>query len=348
VIGTAAAPSIAGFRDRIAAVLSAAEAPHIIVLGVDGIPYDLARRSWPRAALSKASSVFPTTSSTAWLSSLTGSSVDAHGVPGVMFEVRDGSGPLDVYGYKGALSEAMPETMFSDAARAGYTPVAIVGDLEDTDCAWRELLLHHALQVRGHRFFTPLEQPFDPAALCRRLGDAVDQTLRAVEGRCLLWCFIDADRYIHHHGYDAALIEVLEGIETLAVDWAHDGAMVIAHSDHGLTKTRHDAQVARTLDEVMSAHACRMGGAGRTRWLYVRPGTEAQVRAELTRRLPPSIRVCDADELFAPGSVARRRVGAIVLIAEGEAFLAPDAYLVEHGAWTDAGIYVPIAEGRGC
>jgi hypothetical protein len=349
-------PSIVSFRARVRALLAgtagtdpAAPRPHVIVLGVDGIPYDLACRAWRRAHLTRARSVFPTTSSTAWLSSLTGASVDAHGIPGVVFTVDEPGSPLvDVYAYQGPLGDAPPEDLFSDAARCGYTPVAILGDLEDTHCTWRDLLVHRAHQVHDHRFFSRLDRPIDPDELGGRLEVAVAHALASHPGPCLVWCFIDADRHIHPHGYDRPLVELLERIDAIASEWARRGARVIAHSDHGLVPTRQVPANADAIERVTAAHACAMGGAGRTRWLYTAPGTEPRVWDDLARHLPASVRLYHADALFAPGSLARRRVGSIVLVAEGEDFLAADGYRFEHGSLTERELDVPFAEWRAC
>src|SRR5207245_312786 len=99
---------IASFREHVRALL-ANDRRDVIVLAVDGIPYELARTVWRRAHITRARSVFPTTSSTAWLTSLTGESVDAHGIPGVVFEV-DGA-LVDVYSYTGSLGDA-PRNLF--------------------------------------------------------------------------------------------------------------------------------------------------------------------------------------------------------------------------------------------
>ncbi len=339
--------SIASFRRHVRTILEQ-QAPrrHVIVLGVDGIPYSLACRAWRRARMTRARSVFPTTSATAWTTSLSGESVDAHGIPGVVFALDDGGGPLiDVYSYRGPLGDPPPEDLFSDATACGYTPVAILGDLEDTNCTWRDQLVHRAHAITGHTFYSRGE--LDPATLGDRLVAAVVHALASHDGPCLVWCFIDTDRHIHHHGYDRALLEFLERIDAIAVEWSRE-AVVIAHSDHGLVPTRHDPIVAEAIERalVLGGESCRMGGAGRTRWIYVEPSAEQSVRDELARSLPASVRIHHADELFAPGSLARRRVGSIVLIAEGEGFLAADGYRFEHGSLTEGELDVGFAEWR--
>ena len=329
---------IAAFRQHVRTVV-ATQRRHVIVLAVDGIPYALACRAWPRARITRARSVFPTTSATAWLTSLTGESVDAHGVPGVVFAVDEGGPLVDVYGYRGPLGDPPPEDLFGDATARGYTPVAILGDLEDTHCTWRDQLVHRAHAVAGHTFYARGER--DPDALGDRLVAAVAHALASHDGPCLVWCFIDADRHIHHEGYDRSIIEFLARIDAIAVEWARD-AVVIAHSDHGLVPTCHDPSVADAIERV----GFPMGGAGRTRWLYVEPSAERRVRDELARHLPSSVRIQHADELFAPGSRARRRVGSIVLVAEGEGFLAADGYRFEHGSLTEGELDVAVAEWR--
>lgn len=346
-----AVPSIVSFRAQVRDLLAAPATAgrHVIVLGVDGIPCDLARRAWRGAQVREARSVFPTTSSTAWLSALTGARVDEHGVPGVMFAAPDaGDALIDVYTYQGSLGVAPDGDLFSDAARAGYTPVAILGDLEDTHCTWRDWLVHRAQRVGGHRFFSGPDATSDPDALGQRLEAAVAHALAAHPGPCLVWCFLDADRHIHRHGYDDALLGFLARLDAIAGAWARDGAVVLAHSDHGLVPTQHDPAIAGTIDRVAAAHGCALGGAGRTRWLYAAPDREDRVRSELARQLPATVRIDPADAWFAPGSLARRRVGSIVLIAEGEGFLAAEGVRFEHGSVTARELSVPIAAWRPC
>nr|HEX4313656.1 hypothetical protein [Kofleriaceae bacterium] len=341
------AASISAFRGRVRSIVDdevrEGRRRHVIVLGVDGIPFELARHAWPHAHVTRARSVFPTTSATAWLTSLSGDSVDDHGIPGVVFALDDAGPLVDVYRYRGSLGEPPAGDLFGDGAARGYTPVAIVGDLEDTACTWRDLLVHRAHAVGGHVFYARGDS--EPRLLCDRLVAAIAAALASHDAPCLVWCFVDADRHIHHHGYDRAVVELLERIDAIAVEWSRD-AVVVAHSDHGLVPTRHDPSVADALERVTATEGCRMGGAGRTRWLYVAPGSERRVRDELARSLPASVRIRHADELFAPGSRARRRVGSIVLIADGEDFLAADGYRFEHGSLTDGELDAAVAEWR--
>jgi hypothetical protein len=109
ICGSLETPCITSFRDRIRDLLrSESRKPrprNIVLLGLDGIPYSLATRMWTSSATVKLRSVLPTTSSTGWLSSLTGLNVDAHGVPGVVFRIPDVQKELvSVFLYKGSVT----------------------------------------------------------------------------------------------------------------------------------------------------------------------------------------------------------------------------------------------------
>src|SRR5438270_1323937 len=127
------APPTTAFRTFVRALLereAGTEVPRdVVVLAVDGIPYDMAAEAWPEARIERLRAVFPTTSSAGWLSSLSGLDVDAHGVPGVVFRVEDGAAPIGVFDFHGELGSAANENVFSDAEALGYAPLAIGGDL---------------------------------------------------------------------------------------------------------------------------------------------------------------------------------------------------------------------------
>lgn len=342
--------SITAFRARVRALLEAeagaARPCDVAILALDGIPYDLARSAWTQARTEPMRSVFPTTSATGWLSSLTGADVGAHGVPGVVFRVAEDGRPVDVFAHRGPLGGRDDGNVFADAAALGWEPLAVVGDLEPFDCAWRDLLLLGARRVEGHRFFTASGAP-DAAALCARLRAALAACLPGDGRPRLVWCFVDVDRHVHRHGYDGCVLELLAGIERIAAELAERGTVVLAHADHGLVPTRTDPALERLLAS-LERRGCAIGGAGRVRWVYprARAGADA-LRRELAASLPPSVRVAGADELFAPGTLARRRVGDVVLVAEGERFLTSPGYRYDHGSLSRDELEVPCSAWRG-
>lgn len=343
-----ACPSITSFRERLASLIrsqSDHERRDVVVLGVDGIPFDLGRACWSGAQVSRLRSVFPTTSATAWLSSLSGVDVATHGLPGVVFKLDGAADALiNVYEYRGPLGSPETGNIFSDGSDSGYLPVSIRGDLEPLDCSWRELLLRHSDSMAGVRFYAS-PQHLTPAELCSRILRSITETLEnTVVGRPrLLWCFVDADQHIHHCGYDAALIDFLQRLDSLARILVQRGLIVVAHSDHGLVRTQHEPSIQQVLDRVAAEFGCVLGGAGRTRWVYCSADQQVAVRERLERRLPSSVRVHPADALFAPDSLARARVGQLILVATGDEFITFDGYQFDHGSDTDTELDVPLA-----
>ena len=174
---------------------------------------------------------------------------------------------------------------------------------------------------------------------------SVESVLGGGARPCLVWCFIEVDRHVHLHGYDAHVAHVLRSIEEAAVAWARRGATVLAHSDHGLVPTRNDARLERLFDRLQAQRGCRIGGAGRTRWIYP-PDDDASLAVELARDLAPSVRVAPARQFFVPGSLAERRVGSLMLIAQGEDFVVPPGYCFDHGSLLPAETNVFDAEWR--
>ena len=337
--------SITTFRGDVNAALAAerdGDRRDIVILAIDGIPLDLAATSWTTASISVRQSVFPTTSSTAWLSSLTGATVAEHGVPGVVFRI--GEALINVFEYGGSLGEIADGNIFSDARAAGYRPVSVVGDWEPYDCAWRSALLRHSELVFGYRFFT-LPVPPSPTALCAQIRAALAACRCGGSGDPLLvWCFVDADRHVHRHGYDEQLLMFLAGIGEVATDLAERGLHVLVHSDHGLTRTNNNREVEQLMEAARTDLGCALGGAGRTRWIYTAAGTYSKVATFLERNLPSSIRLYPADACFQSGTIARARVGELVLVAEGEDFLAFPGHRFDHGSSTAVELQVAVAE----
>ncbi|QMU71825.1 alkaline phosphatase family protein [Streptacidiphilus sp. P02-A3a] len=319
----------------------------MVVLGIDGLSYTFAAEHWSDSArVSRLRSVFPTTSSAGWLSSLTGLDVAQHLVPGVVFADPEGSdGLINVFDYQGRDLTPARETVFTDARRLGYRPHAVLGDMETYGGSWRDALLRDADPVLGHRFYTPDAGPYrerPPELLVDLVRNALHMALAGPgHGPRLVWCYVELDRHVHHFGYDRQASRFLTGIGQLARELADAGTIVLAHADHGLTATRPDPDLAELLDASARKNGFRMGGAGRTRWLYPAPGTADDLAGELAAELPESVRLARSDELFC--EAARSRVGELVLVAEGEAFLADPGYRYEHGSLTDAELDTPYA-----
>lgn len=337
-------PSVTSFRDRVRQMLEqevAGEARDVIILAVDGIPLDLSRRLWRSAEITPMSSVVPTTSVASWLSSLTGLPVDRHGVPGVVIRLKH-AGIVDVLKYKGALDVPMTGNIFSDAERLGYLPIAVQGDWEPYDCSWRETLLGDARCVSGHLFYAGQTAP--PEEIGRSIVTAIEP-LRSAAGERprLIWCFIDADLAVHRDGYSPDVCALVELVDSIAAQWVREGTVVIAHSDHGLTPTRHSPEIQNLIDSITKRFDCTLGGAGRMRWVYAPAESLDDAMFTLRAELPASIHVIPSDHLFAPGSLARERVGDILLVAMDREFITFGGQIFEHGSMLQEELLVPLA-----
>jgi hypothetical protein len=321
----------------------------VVVFAVDGLPFRIAAEHWPEAVTECLQAVVPTTSSAGWLSSLTGLDVADHGVPGVVFAHPLGTGEqINVFEYEGTGLVEADSDVFEDARELGYLPLAVLGDLQSYPGAWRDALVGRARPVLGHRFYTDDEGRYaacSPPEVERRVRAAVDTALAGPRTRPrLVWCFIEWDQHIHRHGYDTAALDALHGIGRIARKLVEDrGVLVVAHSDHGLTPTRHDAELAALLGLLARQHGFTMGGAGRTRWLHTAPGTRRRLLADLARRLPDDVRVVASDEICSPDSLARSRMGDICLVAQGDSFLTDLDYRFDHGSFLDDERLIPLS-----
>jgi hypothetical protein len=345
---SASLPSLRLVRERITHFLATDAARRdVVVLAVDGIGHDMAVGCWRQAEIEPMCSVFPTTSSAAWLSSLTGASVADHGVPGVVFTIPGADrAPRNVYGYTGGGLGPQRANLFSDAAAMRYQPLTVPADLEAFPGAWLDMLLAHSRRLPGHRFYAaggPCYRTPDIAVLRRKVAAAVREGRLAADGPMLLWVFVEADRHVHRHGYDEHVTGLLTLLDQFGASLADAGTVVFGYADHGQVPTRHDPEIAGLLDHLTADHGCKIGGAGRVRWLYPAIGQHEAVAAALARRLPATVTVEPGDAVFPPGSPARGRVGDLVLTATGPDFLAPGEYQFEHGSRTEAELVVPFA-----
>ena len=322
---------------------------HVLILAIDGVGVDIARAVWQRATITTMRSVFPTTSSAAWLTSLTGMDVSDHGIPGAYFAL-DGHELLDVFTFDGDLAVPDRGNVFSDARELGYDSFAVLGDLGPYPCSWRDLLLRGATSVPGPTFVRPSggrSSTPRPAAVARSLESVLDDLFATTEKR-LAWVYVELDLHLHAHGWDDIAIEMLQVIEEQAVRQADRDVVVVAYADHGVVPTRASPEITNAVDGVLKAFGASMGGAGRARWVHGPPGSDADLSTviadALRNDLPVTVSVEDPDERFVPRSLGRSRVGDVLLVAQADEFLIGPGWTHEHGSDLDEELLVPFAE----
>jgi hypothetical protein len=333
--------SIAVVPDRVLAALERARRG-VVVLACDGLSHRHAAPVWP--VTGELAAVWPSVSTTAWLTATTGVGPEVHGVAGMVYRVPghglvlalDGT-PLDdpaADPVAATVAEA-PPTVFERAAARGARPVAIGREIAAHRGPWPAAVLRGAVRPAP----TPLTT--DPAAAARAAVSEVDGALAAAD---LVWAYVNLDDSQHRHGWTAAADEALRVLDGAARRWADRGWTVIAHSDHGHARHRSDPGLAAAWAAVDTPALCELpsGGAGRTRWLHPRPGRTAEVADRLRDALGDSATVHRAEEL-ATGR-ALERVGAVVAVAASERFPVLFDWMVsEHGGTHPDETRIPYA-----
>ncbi|ERK12051.1 hypothetical protein L580_4323 [Serratia fonticola AU-P3(3)] len=336
--------SLRQFRKRIARRMAYQQRQkqprHQVIFAVDGIYAELAQCCWRYAHQESWQAVFPSTSASCWLSSLTGQSIEQHGVPGVVFRPDPAQATLiNICDYQGDAITPPTANLFTDCYRYGFTPQAIAGDLLPIQGSWTRALLTGVAHVDHHAFYT--DQPLvPPAQMIARLEGAVGQRLNGA-APTLLWCFIDVDQYVHLHGYDDRVEAFLCGLESLAERLVAQGCDVIAYADHGLVPTQHDPDIARSIERICGEFGATMGGAGRTRWFYVEQEHEAAMQQRLARAIGDIALVMPRTSLFSTSGSSR--MGNLLLIAQQNRFISPPSYRYEHGSLQAQEMSVPYA-----
>lgn len=316
----------------------------IIVLAIDGIPLRLAECHWDMAELTSLCSEFPSTSSTCWLSSVTGLAPIEHGALGYMQRFGKEQAVELVYAANRSDAFAPGTNIFDDAANAGYMPFCLLGDLTKLSGRWRDRLIKGARIVHTGSFYSQTQSSTPSASeLLERLRAKVDDLLSRPE-KVFAWCFVDIDLHIHRSGYDPHVVEMLEGIQRLSLGWA-SRANVIAYSDHGLVPTTTDDDVEEALNSFCREFDAAMAGAGRTRWFHCRRGFIDEHIHQLELLMRPYADVFDKLDLFGSGRYFER-IGNPIVVANGERFITAPSYSYDHGGWLQDEITVPYAHWR--
>lgn len=328
--------------------------PSVIVLALDGVGFDIAAQIWSPDLMTPLSTTFPSTSSSAWLSAVTGRRVDQHLVPGVRYRLPATGKLIDCFADDpwGTAGGPPPTgTIFDLLAARRVFSVAVLGEVATWGAHWRETLCHGA---RIHESATDWDRlRFEPVRLARAALAELGHALRATNGAAarLAWCWIDLDDAVHRRGYAPDVRAALADIEAAADGWRRAGHTVIAVSDHGLIATSCPAHVARAWRAASAPALCRLppGGAGRVRWCYPRRGRAAEITSRLTDAMGDDALVLDREQLAELGLLRltrplRARIGEVVVVATGERFPVPDPRSrFEHGGITPQEMIVPLA-----
>jgi hypothetical protein len=330
----------------------------LCVLAIDGLSYGVAQAALAHAWTRCLRSTFPSTSTTAWLTAVTGADPSRHGALGMVYRAPGADGVTHlISGETYAFGPCRPPenpllrggpTLFDRVVAAGGAAFVVGAELERLTGEWATALLHGARVVPS-----PAEKlDTDPVAV-------VERTVREVEAVLaephdvppLVWAYVNLDDHIHLSGYDGRLHTSLRLLDTAASRWADAGWSVLAHADHGQVPVAPKVELLDAWDRLDSPVHCRMpgGGAGRVRWMYPLPGHEQELASLLSDVLADHALILTPDDLAERGllaatTVVRERIGAVVAVATSAAFPVPDPTVAwEHGSLTDDEMLVPLA-----
>lgn len=361
--------SLALVPDLLASCLDAVGDGTLIVLAVDGVGFDLARKVCATARLVPLTSTFPSTSVVAWLTAATGIEPSRHGVLGVVYRLPERDAHFHVFLDRGldhdgdwdaaparlaqiepgAIPAEPASTFFERFRDRGVDCVANPGELANWPGRWRDSILRGADVV-------PSDE--DWAALRHRPEAAWSASRRETEAALafrprprLVWSFLNLDDHVHAHGYDERVLAALAELDAVCAEWASAGHLVVAYSDHGLVETTVDSDDAAAWSRISGPALCRLppGGAGRARWAYPRPGAEDDVRAELEAALEGEALVLTREGaielgLLADTALVAQRVGEVVALATGTRFPVPSREVrFDHGSCLPEEMLVPFA-----
>jgi hypothetical protein len=343
------------------------KADSMIVLAVDALRFDTIESIWSPDVLLPLTSTFPSTSVTAWLTSMTSLSVDEHIVPGVVYFLEEANGLFHAFRGRALTRDnnylLAPDvrigpwtTIFDLLSADGAECVANIGDLVSWPGPWSDAVIHGARAVLPVANWDEIR--LQPLAIVQAAIEEVNAAIknRHIRQPLMVWNWLNFDDYVHYNGYNLELLNSLRLLQNAIERWTAEGHMVIAHSDHGMVPSHAPRLLLDGWDTVNQPSLCRLapGGAGRIRWSYPKAGQEIVVFERLAAALGTNALVVFREDLQNLGllkmnDIIRRQIGEVVVIATKEDFVVPDpTYTFEHGSFTPGEMIVPFAIWHAC
>lgn len=331
----------------------------LAVLAVDGLGFSVAAAGLAPDVLIPLTTSFPSTTTSALLSSVTGRAPGEHGVIGVQYLHPDGrsgynciTGEVTEPGSAGRVRDDDPgsptadpafPTAFTAVRDLGVPAVSLPGELASLPAAWRERMFGGSRVLNRRSSNGGLREVMD--TVTRDLADVIDRYPGA-----LVWAYVNLDDHLHRRGPDRDIERACRAIDALARRLSRAGTAVLLYADHGCAASSPSAGTVDAWRELASPRNCRLpaGGAGRVRWLYPHAGQARRLAGQARSRFPDAVVTSPAElcrwGLIADGSIGQARLGEVVMLATGPDFPVPDpAMAYEHGSLTADEMLVPLA-----
>jgi len=347
-----------------------ADYKEVVVFAIDGISYknfvEAGLKYAPNSSVIGAlSSVFPSTTGSAWPSILTGTPPSEHGIYGTSFLLEKYnenyiwiSGTLNHKGtrkYVGdqpiRLSLTNKSTIFEYANKCGVKSHYIGTHGTGENNHFRKLL------TRGASHHEAIIQ--DYAKIKRLPNEFVDYFTEATtkyldiksNKKKLIWNYIDLDDFLHEHGYGA--LEKTNFWQKLFSYWSsnkNNERIFVFISDHGQVEQSRFGYSILKVAESNEDLEYNTGGAGRVLYFYPKPGKNKKIESWVNDIIRDTGRVYRKNDLikkyhlFSKNPCGFERVGEIVAIGKTKNFPAVGCseYIQEHGALQEEEMFVPI------
>jgi hypothetical protein len=325
---------------------------NLLVVALDGVHCEVADSVFTGCSSVPVKSVFPTTSTSAWTTSLTGMSPSEHGVVGTVFQ--DGSDRINCL-HDERIDTPLPfwaeKTIFKKLAGVAES-TAWLGGMASLSSHWVKALTNGAKRLSPRECWEKKSFEHDATGMMKHGIDELNMVLSAIRSSKpqLVWGHIDFDRYVHFHGYDDSALDALASLSKAIPKWNSMGWAVLLYSDHGLTETRENSACAELFKLINDRSYCASpcGGAGRALWAYPLAHKRKELWDNIKKSAATYADVLDRREAVMRGYFKRteyveRRVGDYLIISRGNEFpLFNSNYRYEHGALTEEEVNVPV------
>lgn len=339
----------------------------IVVFAFDAVGYDyfcdnIALFLPEHADIKPLTSVFPSTTASAWPSIITGTLPAQHGVYGTSFKLREYektyiwiSNTLN-HGDERSILEnpvrlnmSYKPTIFEALSKKGWISYYNGSHGQGVANPMRTEL------TRGAICYTPShysELKYQPQRLINVLLEKTNTLLSQGSERVLVWNYCDIDDYIHERGYDSlsAAVSWKKFVEDL-IAINNSGAVIVILSDHGQISQHQCTLNWLSITKNHPWLKCNTGGAGRTLFFYPKKDKIKECKRWLENAMGDSAIVLTRREAFERGlfivdekdATEVERIGEIIAIAKTPCFVsAGSEYVSEHGGLTKEEMIVPL------
>ncbi len=340
----------------------------IIVFAFDALSFEYYLSSIEKDAqnhnlsASVLSSVFPSTSTTSWVSIHTGTTPSEHGVYGTAFYLKEFdksynwifNALADKEKFISLWKQEQPlvlnlskkKTLFQRLQKLDFSNFYLDSHGEENPFPLLGIM-------QGAKHIPYLKSDFNdlkrkPDKLLSYFTCQTSKLLKK-KGKKLIWNYIDVDDYIHENGYEK--LSKYNLWKTLFQYWSANKSskrVFVMISDHGQTKQVYSGINILKTSILNNDLIYNSAGAGRTMFFYPKNGKYKSVKKWLEKIVSDSGFVLDKKDLFKyklldKNAVAQERIGDLITLATKPNFPSAGAkYLSEHGSLHSEEIYVPF------